>query len=386
MRNITVVTGTRAEYGLLKHIMMSINTEFSLNLQIVVTGTHLSSKYGMTINEIILDGFNIDEVCPILLDYEGRGKTAREMAIAINEFSRVFDRLKTDILLILGDRYEILAAAVTAMTMDIPIAHISGGESTEGAIDEQIRHSITKLSHLHFPGATVYAENIINMGEESWRVFDVGDPGIENIKLTEFMTQNELNNSIGIRVDENTFLVTYHPVTLERDDIQNQISNLISALRLFDNDMIITYPNSDNGGDKIIYALEEFALEKSNVHLFKNLGSLIYLSVMKYCGVIVGNSSSGIVEAPFFKKPVVNIGNRQKGRLIANNIIQSSYESNEIYESIQKAFTKEFLEQVKETKSLYGEGNTSKEIIDVLKKINIDSKLLTKKLVWSIKK
>lgn len=383
MRNITVVTGTRAEYGLLKNIMNAINTEGSLNLQIVVTGTHLSDKYGMTINEIISDGFSIDEECPILLDYNGRDKTAREMAIAINEFTRALHRLETDILLILGDRYEMLAAAITAITMGIPIAHISGGESTEGAMDEQIRHSITKLSHIHFPGAKLYAENIINMGEESWRVFDVGDPGIENIKLTKMMTKDELKNSLGVGVDENTFLVTYHPVTLESDEIENQISNLIAALRLFKNDMIITYPNSDNGGDKIISALEEFAFGKSNVYLFKNLGSLRYLSVMKYCGVVVGNSSSGIVEAPFLKKPVVNIGNRQRGRLIADNIIQTSYESNDIYKSIQKALTKEFIENTKETKSLYGEGDTSEGIVIVLKEIDLGAKLLTKKLVWS---
>lgn len=382
MRNITVVTGTRAEYGLLKNIMNAINTEGSLNLQIVVTGTHLSDKYGMTINEIISDGFSIDEECPILLDYNGRDKTAREMAIAIDEFTRALCRLQTDILLILGDRYEMLAAAITAMTMGIPIAHISGGESTEGAMDEQIRHSITKLSHIHFPGSRVYADNIINMGEESWRVFDVGDPGIENIKNTNFMTKDELNEFLGFEIDGNTLLVTYHPVTLEIEDVGNQIKNLTIALDKIDNNIIITYPNADNGGDKIIAELEKFAVGKHNIHLYKSLGSLKYLSIMKSCGAIIGNSSSALVEAPFLKKPVVNIGNRQNGRLIAENIIQCTNKSRDISNAINMALSDEFLNIAKKTKSLYGEGETSFEIIKILKDIKIDDKLLRKKLIW----
>lgn len=383
MRNITVVTGTRAEYGLLKNIMKSIDNDDELNLQLVVTGMHLSPKYGMTKNDIIEDGFTIDEELPILLDCQGRDKNAREMGLAITEYVGAFNRLNPDILLVLGDRYEIFAAAAAAMAMNIPIAHVAGGEITEGAIDEQIRHSITKMAHIHFPGVEVYAENIRNMGEESWRVFNVGDSGIENIKLTELMSKDKLKESLGVEVDENTILATYHPVTLEVDEVEEQIHNLISALEKIDNTIIITYPNSDNGGDIIIKALDEFGAENKNVHLFKSLGSLRYLSVMELCGLIVGNSSSALIEAPYMKKPVINIGNRQKGRLMAENIIQTGYESDEIYNAIKKAFSPEFKEFVKNVESLYGEGNTSEEIVKVLKTIELGKKLLQKKLIWS---
>lgn len=383
MRNITVVTGTRAEYGLLKNIMKAIDEDKDLKLQLLVTGMHLSPKYGMTKNDILEDGFTIDEECPILLDYNGKDKNAREISIAISEFIGAFNRLKPDIVLVLGDRYEAFAAATTAMAMNIPIAHIAGGEITEGAMDEQIRHSITKMAHIHFPGVEVYAENIRNMGEENLRVFNVGDSGIENIKLTKMMTPDELKESLGVEVTQDTILATYHPVTLEVDDVENQINNVIDALDKINKPMIITYPNSDNGGDKIISALDKFAERNSNVHLFKSLGSLRYLSVMKYCGVIVGNSSSALIEAPYLKKPVVNIGNRQQGRLMAENIIQTNYNSDDIYNGIKKAFSPEFNEFVKTVESLYGEGSTSEEIVKVLKNVELGEKLLKKKLSWS---
>lgn len=383
MRKIAVVTGTRAEYGLLKNIMKAIDADENLKLQLVVTGMHLSPKYGMTKNDIIDDGFKIDEERPILLDYDGKDKNAREISIAIDEFIGAFNRLQPDIILVLGDRYEAFAAATTAMAMNIPIAHIAGGEITEGAMDEQIRHGITKLAHIHFPGVEIYADNIRKMGEESWRVFNVGDSGIENIKLTKLMSQEELKENLGVEVEEDTILVTYHPVTLEIDRVEEQINNLIEALDEINKPMIITYPNSDNGGDKIISALEKFATKNSNVHLFKSLGSLRYLSVMKYCGAVVGNSSSALIEAPYLKKAVVNIGNRQQGRLMANNIIQSDYSTLSIYNSINKAFSDEFKVVVNNVESLYGEGDTSEEIVKVLREIELGEKLLKKKLRWS---
>jgi len=266
--------------------------------------------------------------------------------------------------------------------MNIPIAHISGGEITEGAIDEQIRHSITKMANIHFPGAKEYVKNIINMGEESWRVFNVGDPGIENIKLTKMLNKEELKEQLGVEIDEETFLITYHPVTLELDQVKYQIEELIKALNRFDKKMIITFPNADNGGDIIINQLEEFARQNKNVYLFKNLGSLRYLSVMSLCSTIIGNSSSSLVEAPFLKKPVVNIGNRQKGRLMADNIIQSSNAEEDIFKAITKSISSEFKEHTNKTKSLYGEGNTSIEIVKVLREININQELLKKKLIW----
>ena len=298
------------------------------------------------------------------------------------QIAQGFERLKPDMLLILGDRYEIFAAAICAMTMNIPIAHISGGEITEGAMDEQIRHAITKMAHIHFPGAECYAENIKKMGEESWRIFNVGDPGIENIKNTKLMTKEEIKEDIDIDIDEETLLITYHPVTLEIEDLPSQISNLLEALSELDKKMIITYPNADYGSDYIIKELNKFSKENNKVYLFKNLGNRRYLSIMKNCGAVVGNSSSALVEAPYLKVPVVDIGNRQKGRLKAENIISCSNDSKDIISAVNKSLSSEFKGKVKNVKSLYGEGSTSEEIVKVLKQIDIDDKLLKKKLVW----
>ena len=380
MRKICVITGTRAEYGLLKNILCKIKSNNKLKLQLVVTGTHLSEEFGYTINEILKDKFEIDEKLPILMN---ANNIAKEMGLLMIQLSQTFERIKPDMLLVLGDRYEILSATSVAMTMNIPIAHISGGEITEGLIDEQIRHAITKMSHIHFPGADIYSKNIINMGEEPWRVFSVGDPAIENIKLMKFLSEKQLKEQLNVDVDTDTLLITYHPVTLERDRLEYQVENLIKALNKVNKKMIITYPNADNGGDYIIKKLEEFAKVNQNVYLFKNLGTLRYLSVMKLCGAVIGNSSSALVESPYLKIPVVNIGNRQKGRLMANNIISCNNDCEGIIESINKVMSNEFKEEVKNVKSLYGGGNTSDEIVKVLENVGIDDKLLKKKLVWS---
>lgn len=384
MKTIAVITTTRADYGLLKNIMHAINKSPFLSLKLIISGTHLSEKFGLTINEIKNDGFTIDEVCPILLDGDSKDKNAKEISISINKFSTAFSKLSPDIILILGDRYEILAAAITALTMNIAIAHISGGEITEGAIDDQIRHAITKMAHLHFPATSLYKENILKMGEEAFRVFDVGDPGIENIRLSNLLSKKQINDKLDLIIDDNTLLVTYHPVTLEINDLKKQINNLLISLDKLDNTIIITYPNSDNGSDIIISQIEEFSNRKKNVHIFKNLGSLMYLSVAKHCGAIVGNSSSGIVEGPYLKNPVINIGNRQKGRLLAKNIINVSNDSSDIDIAIKTALSKDFKDFCKTVKSLYGDGNTSSQIVEVFCNIKIDESFLKKKLFWSL--
>ncbi|WP_353093817.1 UDP-N-acetylglucosamine 2-epimerase [Tissierella praeacuta] len=382
MRRIAVVTGTRAEYGLLKNTLNKIKENKNLRLQLVVTGTHLSKEYGYTVKEIIDDGFEIEDTIPILMKNSNKDGVAKEMGLLMIQISQTFERIKPDILLLLGDRYEVFAVASVAMAMNIPMGHISGGEITEGAIDEQIRHSITKMAHIHFPGAEAYAKNIIAMGEEPWRVFDVGDPGIENIKFTKLLSKEELKEQLKVEVDRDTLLITYHPVTLEIELLPFQIENLIKALNKVNKQMIITYPNADNGGDYIIKKLEEFKKINSNVYLFKSLGLLKYLSVMKHCGAVVGNSSSALVEAPYLKIPVVNIGNRQKGRMMAENIISCNNEYEDIIEAINRVLTDEFKEKVKHIRSLYGEGNTSEEIVNVLENIEINDKLLKKKLIW----
>ncbi|WP_026882560.1 UDP-N-acetylglucosamine 2-epimerase [Clostridium akagii] len=383
MRKIAVVTGTRAEYGLLKNTLNRIKENINLELQLIVTGAHLSEDFGYTINEILEDGFKVDEKLPVLMGSNNKGCMAKEMALLMIQLSQVFEKHKPDILLILGDRYEIFAAASTAMSMNIPIAHISGGEITEGAIDEQIRHAITKMAHIHFPGANIYAQNIEKMGEEPWRIFSVGDPAIENIKVTNFLNKDELKKQLNVVVDENTLLITYHPVTLEIEKLPDQIENLIKAMNSTNKTMIITYPNADNGGEYIIKKLQGFAKINPNVSIFKNLGVLRYLSVMKICGAVIGNSSSSLVEAPYLKVPAVNIGNRQKGRLMAGNVICCGNEAEDIVKAINKSLSIEFKEKVKNTKSLYGEGKTSEEIVNVLENIELGERLLKKKLVWS---
>lgn len=376
-----VITGTRAEYGLLKNTIEAINNDNELNLQLVVTGTHLSEKYGYTVNEIISDGYKIDETIPIL--EEDNNKLPTEMGKLMIKLNEVYAKLKPDILLILGDRYEIFAAASAAMVMNIPIAHISGGEITEGAIDEQIRHSITKMAHIHFPGAEEYAENIRRMGEEEWRIFNVGDPGIENIRRTKLLTTEEIEKRLGIKLDDDVMLLTFHPVTLEIDNTEQYIKNLLEAVGKTRKQVIITYPNSDVGGCIIIDKILEFEHRYKKALVVKSLGSLLYLSVLNKCGAVVGNSSSGIVEAPFMKKPVVNVGNRQLGRLMANNIINCGYDTESIYNALVKAYSKEFRNEViLNTKSFYGEGDTSLKIVQVLKDIKIDQNLIRKKLKW----
>lgn len=384
MKKILVVTGTRAEYGLLYWTMKAIQNDQDLELQLIVTGSHLSKEYGYTIEQIKKDGFNIDEEIDMIIDSTRKSALAKSMGLELIQMAQAFDRLSPDVLLILGDRYEIFVAATCAMMMNIPIAHINGGESTEGAIDEQIRHAITKMAHIHFTGAEFYKERIIKMGEEPWRVYNVGQAGIENIKRLKLLEKSELENELGLKFNKKVFLVTYHPVTLENESIGEQMDNLISAISEFQAKYIFTYPNADYGSRIIIDKINEFKEKNSDVYVFDNLGQIKYLSLLKYADVMIGNSSSGIIEAPSFKLPVVNIGDRQKGRLRNKNIIDTMYDKEEIKKAIEIAlYDKKFKESLDHMINLYGDGETSSKIIRILKKINIgDKKLLFKKLTY----
>lgn len=377
-----VLTDSRSEYGPLKNIFRGIRDSKKMTLYIVATGAHLLERYGYTVEEIEKDGFVIWKKIPVSSDLEKGIRIPTEMGNLMIRLSEAFSEERPDILLLLGDRYEVLAAASVAVGLHIPIAHISGGECTEGAMDEQIRHAITKMSHIHFPGASVYADNIKRMGEEAWRVFEVGDPGIENIKNMEIICKENLEEELNINIDKNTLLVTYHPVTLELAQLELQMDNLIRALTNYKSTIIITYPNSDEGSKLVIHKWKEFVRGRESVRLVHNLGSKRYLNIMRYCGAVVGNSSSAIIEAPFLKIPVVNIGNRQKGRLMADSIVCCGYSWKEIENAIERVFSEEFSEIVRRTQSLYGEGDTSKRIVDVLEKVELDDRLLKKKLCW----
>lgn len=383
-RKIAVVTGSRAEYGLLYWTMKEIQKSENLKLQLIVTGMHLSDDFGATYKHILDDGFIINKEIDIQVKDDTSQGIAKSMGFGMIGFAQAYKELKPDILLVLGDRYEILAAVSAALPFNIPIAHISGGENTEGAIDNQIRHAITKIAHIHFPGADLYAENLKKSGEEQWRIFNVGDPGIENIRKTRVIPRDTLYKLLNIDTNKRTFLVTLHPATLN-NAVQEKIESEIffNVLKGYENmNVIITYPNSDVNGQIIINEIRKMQ-KLSNVKVFKNLGSRNYISLMKECDLVLGNSSSGLIEAPFLKKPVIDYGDRQKGRLRADNIIHVNANSDELSSAIKKALNdKYFAEKVRNTESLYGEGETSDQIVKILKNISIDKKLLCKKIIF----
>lgn len=381
MRKVLVVTGTRAEYGLLYWTMKRIQEDKALELQLIVTGNHLVPEYGLTLDEIKNDGFKIDEEIDMLISSKNKSSILKSMGIEMIQISQSIDRLKPDIMLILGDRYETFIAATCAMMMNIPIAHMNGGESTEGLVDEQIRHAITKMAHIHFTGAELYKKRIIKMGEENWRVYNTGQAAVENIKSVKFLSKKELEKQLNIKFDRKTFLITYHPVTLESDDTNYQIEQLLEALQEYDANMIFTYPNADFGSKDIIDKINKFIDKNANAHMVYSLGKVKYLSLLKEADVVIGNSSSGIIEAPIFKRAVVNIGSRQKGRLRNKNIIDTDYKSSDIVHAINKAlYDEKFREDIENIENVYGDGNTSYEIVGVLKSINLDKKLISKKL------
>lgn len=383
MNKILVVTGTRAEYGLLYWTMKAIDDDKDFKLQLIVTGNHLVKEYGYTVRQIEEAGFKIDEKIDMIINSDEKSSIVKSMGLEMIQMSQSFSRLKPDMLLILGDRYETFAAAICAVMMNIPIAHMNGGESTEGAIDEQIRHAITKMSHIHFPGTEYYKERILKMGEEPWRVHNVGEAGIENIKRLKLLDKDELEQELNITFNKTVFLITYHPVTLDEENIEEQINNLLGAIEKFDAIYVFTYPNADFGSKIIIDKLNSFAKNNENAHLYCSLGQRKYLSLLKYASVMVGNSSSGIIEAPTFKMPVVNIGNRQQGRIRNKNIIDTDYTLTSIYNGIYKALNdKNFIRGLANIKNIYGDGTTSKKILSIIKKVKLNKKLLFKKLTY----
>lgn len=376
MRKICVVTGTRAEYGLLSRLIRMINESERTQLQLIATNMHLSPTYGETYKEIEADGFKIDRKLPII--EEGKNDTVatlKSMAKAVAGFADAYNELKPDMIVVLGDRYEILAAAIAALIEKIPIAHIHGGEVTEGAYDDAIRHSITKMSHLHFPSIEPYRKRIIQMGEDPERVFTVGAIGVENIKRIPLLSKEETEQSIGFALDKNTILVTYHPVTLGPDSMKRDIDDFISVLD--DNKylrIIFTMPNSDNGSEVIVDAIYKFVSNNKNRAVaFKSLGLKRYLSVMKEVGAVVGNSSSGIVEVPSFGVPTLNIGDRQKGRLAAESVVNCGTDKESIRDGLSKVLSTEFQDFCKTVENPYGKENTAEEIFKVISSYPLDN-------------
>ena len=361
-RKICVVTGSRAEYGLLYPILKEIRQYDGLDLQLVATTMHLSDEFGLTYQQIEKDGFKIDEKIDNLSKVDSNSSMAKSSGVAIILLAECFEKLSPDIVLLLGDRFETHAAATTALLMNIPIAHVHGGEVTQGAVDEQLRHAITKMSYLHFCSTNVYRHRIIQMGEDASKVFNFGAPGIDNIVNMSLLTRNDLNAQLDWKLPENFSLFTYHSTTLEFNDINQELDSIFDILIEVGIGVLFTYANADFGGKIINNRIEDFCkLDTNKYKVVKNLGQLRYLSVMKYANLLIGNTSSGIIEAASFYKPVVNIGNRQLGRLRGVNVIDCMIQ--ELHQSIILAMSNDFIIKCLNQQNIYGDGSTSKRIV-----------------------
>ena len=386
MRKIAVATGTRAEYGLLYWIIKCIHEDLELELQLIVTGMHLSSEFGLTVKEIEKDGFPIADRIEMLLSSDTETAISTSMGLGMIGFAKAYERLKPDLLLVLGDRFEILSAVVASIPFRIPVAHIHGGEATEGLIDESIRHAITKMSHIHFTSTERYRQRVIQMGESPENVFNYGAPGVDNIYKLILMQREEIYNTLGLPQDKKIGIVTYHPVTLEKDTAESQTIELLKALQDFpDIFFVFTLPNADPGGRVIIKKIEDFlGKNPEKGKAFTSLGQLRYLSLLKYALLMIGNSSSGLIEAPSFELPVVNVGDRQLGRIRGQNVIDMpDCEYRAIMEAIRKAISNEFRNSLKGMKNLYGDGSASQRIIEKLKTVPLSENLVKKKFYES---
>lgn len=381
-RKIAVVTGTRAEYGLLYWIIQGIHEDPELELQLIVTGMHLSPEFGLTVKEIEKNGFPIAERVEMLLSSDTETAIATSMGLGMIGFAKAYERLRPDVLVVLGDRFEIHAAVSASIPFRLPVAHIHGGESTEGSIDEPIRHAITKMSHIHFAATDQYRKRIIQMGELPKNVFCFGAPGLDNIHRLKLLDIKKLSDELEIPGNAKIGIVTFHPVTLEKNLAECHIAEIIEAIKNFTEIYwVFTLPNADTEGRSITEKINNFVSEfPEKGRVFISLGQLRYLSLSKNAVLMVGNSSSGLVEAPSFELPVVNIGDRQRGRIRGKNVIDILECKRElIINSIQKALSADFRNSLKGMENPYGEGNASEKIVKILKTISLGEGLIKKR-------
>lgn len=367
MKKICVVTATRAEFGLLKPIINELSKSGEFDVRLVATGMHLSDEFGLTYKEIESDGYEIDEKIDILLSGDSTAAMAKTMGMTMISFADYFKRSKPDYLFAIADRYEIMAVCATAMCERIPIIHYMGGETSEGAIDECARHSITKMSQLHFCCTEEYRKRIIQLGESPDRVFNVGSTGVENIKTLNLLNKHDLYKELGLDEGRHYAVMTFHPVTLEDDTARQQIINVLLACRdEEDIDFVITKSNADAAGRAVNSIVEDFVKDINNMRLYDSLGSLRYLSALKYAEFVIGNSSSGLLEAPSFKIPTVNIGDRQKGRTRAKSVIDCGSEVIEVKKAIRKARSESFIDSIKDVINPYEGKSPSQELVKIL--------------------
>ena len=382
MRKICVVTGSRAEYGLLSRLMYAIKNDPELELQIIATNMHLSPEFGLTYRNIEQDGFTINKKVVMLLSSDTANATAKSVGLGFIGFADAYEDLQPDMVVVLGDRYEIISAVSTALFYKIPVAHLHGGEITEGAYDDCIRHSITKMSHLHFTSTEEYRQRVIQLGEDPDRVFNVGAPGIENIKKVPLMSKEELEATLdGFTLGDKALLVTYHPVTLENSTAEEQIKNLLASLDEYpEYKVIFTLPNSDTDGRVIIQLINEYVAKHADRAVaYTSLGLRRYLSALQFVKAAVGNSSSGIIEVPSFGISTLNIGDRQKGRLAADSVVNCGTSKEDILAGLEKVLHAE----QKEITNPYEGKNTTADILQVLKNYPLEG--LIQKSFYNLK-
>jgi len=381
MRKIAVITGTRAEYGIFKSVLREIETNPELDLSLIVIGMHLSTEFGYTVKEIEEDGFKIEAKIAVLHSGDTGAAMSKSIGKCMVRTANALEKIKPDVLLILGDRSEMLLGAVSATYMGIPIAHIHGGDIS-GNVDEPVRHAITKLTHIHFTATKESADRIIKMGEEPWRVHVVGAPGLDLILNEKMPEPREITRKYGLDLSKPILLVVQHSVITEADDAPNQIRETLEAISELGYQTILIYPNADAGGRRMIEVIREYE-KYPFIRTFRSILHKEYLSLMKLASVIVGNSSGGIIEAPSFRLPVINIGTRQRGRQRAENVIDVDYDKEEIKMAIQKAlYDEKFKEKVKNCKNFYGDGKAGMRIANFLSEIKIDRRLLEKRMTY----
>lgn len=372
-RKICVITSSRADYGLLQWVMQGIKDDPELQLQIIATGMHLSPLFGLTYKTIENDGFNIDFKLNILGLSDSPLAISKSMGLAMTGVAKALEVLQPDIIVVLGDRFEIFACTAAALVSRIPVAHLNGGEVTIGALDESFRHSITKMSHLHFVATEEYKSRVIQLGENPNNVFLVGGTGIDSMKNLKLLSRAELESSLDVELGKKSLLITFHPATLSNDVPKQEMKELLDALSsLTDTTLIFTMPNADTGGHTIKTLIDEFVINHKNAKAFTSLGQLNYLSCLAQVDGVIGNSSSGITEAPSFKKGTINIGNRQLGRVQARSIINCGPYASEIRKALEILYSENFRSCLEKTKNPYGEGGASLKIVEVLKECSLE--------------
>lgn len=380
MRTIGVVTVGRSDFGIYRPVLRAIEQQAELKLRLIVGGAHLSSEFGYTVDEIEREGFTIADRVDMLVASDTPSAIAKSMGLGVIGFSQSYAHHRPDLLLVLGDRFEMHAAALAAVPFNIPIAHIHGGEVSEGAIDDAFRHAITKYSHLHFASTAEHAQRIVQLGESPQRVFVSGAPALDNLRTLPLLDRAALAEKLSMPLDDDPLLVTYHPVTLQYEQVQWQIDELLAALSDIERPIIITKPNADTGGRAIIRQLERFAAERQGwVRLVDNLGTQGYFSVMRIAAAMVGNSSSGIIEAASFELPVVNVGIRQQGRPTSRNVLHCGNGREQIAIGLEEALSAHFRQQLAGLRNIYGDGHAAERIVAELKQLPLDNSTLIKK-------